>query len=75
MTSPKAGVYWPSISYGYCTYLYGFIPEYHTKNVHEFGVISKQLEALPADTSVPLPNKENGFGIDTPAIASITFRK
>ena len=37
MTSSKAGVYWPSISYGYCTYLYGFIPEYHIKNVHEFG--------------------------------------
>ncbi|HIH60835.1 MAG TPA: hypothetical protein HA289_07285 [Ferroplasma sp.] len=37
VTSPKAGVYWPSISYGYCTYLYGFIPEYHIKNVHEFG--------------------------------------
>ena len=37
VTSSKAGVYWPSISYGYCTYLYGFIPEYHIKNVHEFG--------------------------------------
>ena len=37
VTSPKAGVYWPSISYGYCTHLYGIIPEYHIKNVHEFG--------------------------------------
>jgi hypothetical protein len=37
VTSPKAGVYWPSISYGYWTYLCGIIPEYHTKNVHEFG--------------------------------------
>ncbi len=37
VTSPKAGVYWPSISYGYWTHLWGFIPEYHIKNVHEFG--------------------------------------
>ena len=41
--------------------------------VPAFAVISKQLEALPADTSVLLPNNYDGFGIDTPATASITF--
>ncbi len=33
----RAGIYWCSISYGYCTWLWGIIPEHHIKNVHEFG--------------------------------------
>ena len=33
----EVSVYWPSISYGYWTFLWGFIPEYHTRNVYEFG--------------------------------------
>ncbi|WMT51109.1 MAG: hypothetical protein RE471_09040 [Ferroplasma sp.] len=37
VTSAKARVYRPSISYGYWTFLWGFILEYHLKNVHEFG--------------------------------------
>ena len=37
VTCDRAGVDWQSICYGYWTYLWGFIPEYHTKNVHEFG--------------------------------------
>ena len=36
-TSAKAGVYWNSITLSYWTYLWGFIPEYHTYDVHEFG--------------------------------------
>ena len=36
-TVSKAGVYYNSLSYGYWTYAYGFIPVYNTKNVHEFG--------------------------------------
>ena len=36
-TSAKAGVYWNPITLSYWTYLYGFIPEYHTYDVHEFG--------------------------------------
>lgn len=37
VTIAKAGVYRPSISYGYWTFLWGFIPEYHLKNFNEFG--------------------------------------
>lgn len=37
VTTAKAGVYWSPITLGYYTYLWGFIPEYHTYDVHEFG--------------------------------------
>ena len=62
VTSPKAGVYWPSISYGYCTYLYGFIPEYHIKNVHEFG-----------DCLTMRFKKDNGGTLNNPYWNYITY--